>query len=405
MCVNEALRVVAQKPFCPELLYSTPRQIPRGHTYPPEPSRLPDMEVAGLTLSVLREVHTIGKSIIARIARVKEAPSRFVSVCACVTRLVVTAQDVSVIGRKNSTLFPVEMLQMFLVSIASVRDALFDMDRRLKDYCADATSSAYSFFRANACAERLGVIEQDAKDAEAKVQFLLTQLTIILTGRKMTKKVSTADETLMVGDVYRPGSNYPSLANVLHDGPTFISKHDLLKSYVLAESKYLMDSSSREVLLMGMPCDGQRNALVGLAHDWEARDHFRGGIFYINMGADATDRTVIQALAGIMRATGAVARASAVEEMQSVQDGVSAAATWFRGKPCLFLINEVCPSRNKGIQKLVRGSSESRVVLSSRSRSLAARSGLVVDIGCVDLFSCGYRSRPGYVDVRPEKKN
>lgn len=372
-------------------LYVPRTQKSSSHFFPNrEGPPADDMEVAGLTLAVLGEVRTIGNSIIARIARFKEAPSRFSSVCASVTRLVITVHDIIAIGKDNSSSFPAEIVHLFYVSITSVRDSLFTMETKLKQYDIRPACGAYSFFRASSCSERIAAIEQEAKEAEGKVQFLLMQLTVILTGRKMSKSIVTSEQNRMSSDVYHPGTNSPCLPFVLHDGPTFISKNDFLKTRVLTELSFEMDTGARDVCLTGLSCNGKKNALLGLAHDEDIRDRFLGGILYISLGPEASGRTLLQALARIMRATGAVSRASAVETMYSVTDGVSGAAAWFRGKACLFLVSDVYPTQDKEvgflpeIQNLLHGSPESRVVLSSKFRSLAANSGLTVDVECAD---------------------
>lgn len=104
------------------------------------------MEVTGLTFAIMAEVRAVGKGIIERIVLVKEAPSRFCSVCRCVTRLLVTIDGIEDVGKRKHALFPEELVEMFRVNFAVVRDTLFDVQEKLDKHGTKTASGVYSIF-------------------------------------------------------------------------------------------------------------------------------------------------------------------------------------------------------------------------------------------------------------------
>lgn len=344
---------------------------------------LGSMEPAGLTLGVLAEIRYTCSSIIVRIARFRNAPARFANVSESVTRLIGTVHDISAIGTENFALFPTEIVRLFSSWLVAVKDTLFKMEKKLVECDIGATSGFFLFARANACTETIAGIEQNAKEAEAKLQLLLLQLTVILTGNKVGVGLVAAEEKSMMSDVYFPGNNAPPLRYASGyplggDKNTFVSFSDIFKSHLLSSSVF----NSGTVTIHPRTSDiGKEKVLLGLAGDTQVRDRFPGGIIYLVLGPNSSRRSILSELARGMRATGAEARASAVERMNSLSDGISAAAMWFRCKSCLFLVSDIISSETKKadvvlqVQNMLQGLTESRVVLSSRFQSPIAGTG------------------------------
>lgn len=143
------------------------------------------MEEAGLVFAVVGEVRTLANSIVRRIARFTAAPGRFTDVGSSVTRLMLVVDEIEEVGKRNESSFPIEMVRLFDKLLSSVRDNLVNMARKLDDYSKKTVSTAYGFFRANCCFEKITAIEQNAKEAEAKVLHMLGLLMSISVGQKM----------------------------------------------------------------------------------------------------------------------------------------------------------------------------------------------------------------------------
>lgn len=86
----------------------------------------------------------------------------------------------------------------------------------------------------------------------------------------------------------------------------------------------------------GMAGVGKTMSLIALGHDEAVQSHFRDGVLFIRLGADASVTQITGNLAGIMRFTGATHSAAAVRNETNLENAVSGAALWFRGRCHLF---------------------------------------------------------------------
>lgn len=135
---------------------------------------------------------------------------------------------------------------------------------------------------------------------------------------------------------------------------------------------------------------GKTTSLKGLGHDSEIRAHFKDGVLFLLLGAQATEETVIDQLEVAMPATGATSSAEKVKAATSLAKAVSIAAIWFQGKQILFLVDDVWPivGRPDGylpdLKGILRGSPESRIAISMPSRGLAGKLSSSVDFDARD---------------------
>lgn len=140
----------------------------------------------------------------------------------------------------------------------------------------------------------------------------------------------------------------------------------------------------------GMAGAGKTMALIGLGHDEDIRTHFVDGVLYMSIGATATVEHVTGQLSKIMRVTGATESAASVLSSTFVADAVTKAAIWFQGKRILFVIDDIWPSSTSPegylpeLEGLLRGSPESRIVISTRNLLISAHDGSRVDFGARD---------------------
>lgn len=86
----------------------------------------------------------------------------------------------------------------------------------------------------------------------------------------------------------------------------------------------------------GMAGVGKTFALIALGHDKEVRGHFKDGVLFMSLGANASVGHITRGLSKIMKFTGARASADAVERQTSLAKVVEDAALWFLGKRIFF---------------------------------------------------------------------
>ncbi len=88
--------------------------------------------------------------------------------------------------------------------------------------------------------------------------------------------------------------------------------------------------------------------------------------------------------------TGAAAIAATVKGCSSLREAVDAAVPWFQGRVCLFLVDNLWPTKNcrtgflRDLRQLLRESPASRMAISTRSTTIARCAGAVVKFGARD---------------------
>lgn len=135
----------------------------------------------------------------------------------------------------------------------------------------------------------------------------------------------------------------------------------------------------------GMAGTGKTTALMAMAHDAEIREQFTDGVLYMKIGRDATEEDVLRELGTIMLYTGAHDDAVDVGNAQNLADGMSNATLWFCGRRILFLIDDIWPLKDRpegylpDLERLLIGSPESRICISTPSVGIAVKMGSFVD--------------------------
>ncbi len=147
---------------------------------------------------------------------------------------------------------------------------------------------------------------------------------------------------------------------------------------------------SNSYAAVGMAGVGKSVALRGLAYDKDIRSCFPDGVLLMTLGLGATTETVIGELVKIVAATGANILVETLQFSTSLPDAVDFAVTWFQGKTCLFLVDDVWPTKNRrtgfltDLLQLLRESPASRMAISTRSLAIARCTGAVVRFGARD---------------------
>lgn len=144
-------------------------------------------------------------------------------------------------------------------------------------------------------------------------------------------------------------------------------------------------SSSTVLGVSGMAGVGKTCSLIALGHDKAVRAHFHDGVLYIPLGADASMKRVISSIVEVMQFTRATASAAAVKNHTDLTEAIKDASLWFKGRRNLFLVDDVWPTEKcpqgflSDLRGMLKGSPDSRIVLTTQSRSIGSISGVHVD--------------------------
>ncbi len=76
------------------------------------------------------------------------------------------------------------------------------------------------------------------------------------------------------------------------------------------------------------------------------KKRFDGGVLYMRFGRDATVGLAIQEISKIMSLTGATVTAEKAKSATCIADAVDFAVTWFSGKECLYLVDDMWPAKD-----------------------------------------------------------
>lgn len=245
-------------------------------------------------------------------------------------------------------------------------------------------------------------IQRETSEAENKLQHLFTHLGIAI---KSDDFKYIIEEHVSPKERYTPAFNAPMLTGEVHldfeskdaHGQFTAPEADLKSSVLISTSPSNVTvargaSGARRASLpvhgvSGMAGVGKTTALIGLGHDDDIKAHFLDGVFFMSIGASASEGHVIIELEKIVRVTGSRTAATKVQASKSLADAVSNAAIWFHGKRILFLIDDIWPSSNRPegylpeLEGLLQGGPESRIAISSRSLQVAGRGGSPVVFG------------------------
>lgn len=374
------------------------------------------MEGAGLGLAILSEVRTIAQSMKDKVVCYKQGGELFKKVSSDLARVTKFADAISAILETSPGALPEEILVLFVETMGALKDTISSVDStserfRSLDFSGSSSdgmmqavaNKARRFLKAKGLDKILKDMENETTNVATTLQLQLSQLCTSLKTDKMEGNVRAMFEDNHIPvETFHHGFNAPPLSGKArfdfesHDGHGyFFAPEGTLRSLVLNSTSPSQVTVARGAPfsvhgVSGMAGVGKTTALVGLAHDPTIQSHFDGGILYMSLGAVATVEHVASSLGQIMRLTGAISRADAVESASSLAIAVSIAADWFNGQRILFLVDDIWPtsSRLQGflpdLLKLLQGSPESRMALSTRSRTIAVETGSYVDFAARD---------------------
>lgn len=242
-------------------------------------------------------------------------------------------------------------------------------------------------------------------------------------GRKKSIELSStsAKKTLVrTAETYRPGSSIPPLDEIFYldfdskdEEGNFCAPEGELRSTVLSSttSHHLIVARGAASVSRGYAVTGggtgtssvvhgatgmagvdKTMALIALGHDETIRKHFRDGILYLTLGADASVESITRGLSQIKKCTGPRDSAAAVREQTDPAEAIEDTAFWFQNRRNLFLIDDIWPTKNRDqgfipeLRNILRGSPDSRIVLTTRYRRSGSLIGSQVDFGARDPF-------------------
>ncbi len=137
---------------------------------------------------------------------------------------------------------------------------------------------------------------------------------------------------------------------------------------------------------------GKTVALRALAYDVGLSDPFPDGVLYMTLGQGATLETVVRELSNILAVTGAATIVATVKGSITLREAVDAAVPWFQGRVCLFLVDDLWPTKTcrtgflSDLRQLLRDCPASRMAISTRSTTIAKCARAAVKFQARDPF-------------------
>ena len=144
----------------------------------------------------------------------------------------------------------------------------------------------------------------------------------------------------------------------------------------------------------GMGGVGKTTALIGLANDTDVREKFSEGIYFVEVGKDATDEKIIRSLQGIVEKSGGKNMFEGIDSRQSLELVVSKTASWFSNRKVLFICDDLwkssLPKRENStmaschtsyfnqLQGLLDGKPGFHLVISTRDSEIASNADATV---------------------------
>ncbi len=378
------------------------------------------MDVAGIGLAVIAEARTLVTSIRSRTENYHTGPEKFKNLQNLVNSLAKHIAEVEKVFQKFPRAIPDEISAVFHDTFTGVRSSLVHsisiMDEFFsKAFAASSGSSvqkmksvALRTFCATALNNKMNCVEILLSEASNKLLHLAMGLAGALKVQEHQDELARKMENLRVvqtvKDVYRPGANTPALTDTVNldfDATDETGKpttpEGMLKHAILSSDSGRSVTAATGVMrcaygIVGMAGVGKTVALQGLAYDRDIQVRFNDGIHFMTLGQGATMETAIRGIARIMTITGATSLGESVRSSSSLQEAVDYAASWFEVKVCLFLIDDVWPTKTckigflADLRQLLRRSPKSRMAITTRSVAVAEFAGSVVSFGPRDTF-------------------
>lgn len=223
------------------------------------------------------------------------------------------------------------------------------------------------------------VLKECEADSEKIMGFLSTQVVPVLREREQESQYDY---------VYEADNNVPpNPPRLTLDYSTVLTCEGQLKAAVLKED----GSRVVGVVALGMGGVGKTCALRGLAEEEDIKQRFPGGLYFIQVGKDATLSTVIHGVATAVERTGNPSLGERLKGETTLQELANRASIWFRHQTCLFLIDDIWlgQSINSSVLRVLVTmlSERSRLVYTTRSQQSVNVCSNVIEFSAKETYS------------------
>lgn len=320
----------------------------------------------GVGLAILAEVRTLAVNVKERWACYKDGPRRFATVDDNVVALLAVLGKIVGVTSANPDALRRETSGLFRDTVFEARDSVNRSSEMLDMYCSRAYGGSSSggaaqiakkvlrVFKEKSLVATLKEIEKETVEVKNTLQHLLTQLVVVLktdTAENSVRKAikdqlaasveegvrSMIQDLQCPSELFRPTFNAPILSGSvrldfesedMHGSSS--SPEGQLKSLIFLSTSattttvtVARGASFPLHAVSGMAGVGKTMALIGVGHGENIQEHFKDGVLFMSLGAEADVEKISGELEDIMRATGATSSAAAVNSASSLAEAVS----------------------------------------------------------------------------------
>lgn len=231
-------------------------------------------------------------------------------------------------------------------------------------------STYYAITHAKRIASRLSELQGEAEKAQERIRSNNVFLAILERIHRAAVDPSTG-----CPDKFQPCNTAPRNSGQIFVDLDSTDSNGVPATFAGQLKAALLQSttaSSFGAIARGMGGVGKTCSLRALAADDDIKARFPGGVYFMSLGADATTMEVIHELAGSIEASGGRRIATAVRQdssMCGLRGAIRKAKSWFSGRSCLFIFDDIW--RSNDIQSDVL--SKLSVLVSDYSNESASR--------------------------------
>ncbi|KAI0565978.1 WD40-repeat containing protein [Gracilaria domingensis] len=147
-------------------------------------------------------------------------------------------------------------------------------------------------------------------------------------------------------DAFKPYFYIPQLAKEVlldfdgidNDGNPATCEGIVLRELLMKDD---VPGATRVISVLGSPGVGKSCILRALAGNKDVKTRFPNGIYYMLLGVDATEGTIVQELLKVLRCSGGHTIEKLMREEWSLDIVIEKVAEWMRGKTYLLLVDDV----------------------------------------------------------------
>ncbi len=356
------------------------------------------MEPVGFAFGILGPLESLVRDLKNRFENHKEAPGRLDGIA---TRLLSCHESLSslndLLGEGWPQEFPQKSKDICEKDFSRVSELSSSCKKQIEDLQNQVSVdpnlawSMRSYMNLKRIAKTNRVMAQlDRLDAESKeIEVYVRSLNSLLS--KAYQSANLVQVSTVSTERFRAIFKVPRLSGlVVLDFESLETPEGKLKDFLLNQS-----TTSKQVTaalgaaqcnaplsgIVGMGGVGKTSALIGLGYDDDVRRRFSDGIHFLIFGQQAKASEVIKGIGRFVRDSGGRNIAEDVESSASVRESAEKAALWFSGRACLFLCDDIwrADGRPQGfledLKLLLDTSAESKMVISTRDRTIAEEAG------------------------------